>query len=489
MLQVVIDGRRRSVRLGSMSDRDARRVLRHVNELEVARKLGRAPEPATSAWLAKLPLQTLSKISTVDLVDMPKSRPGTVGEYSSQFRASRASDLKPSSKRAMNLSHQKIIDFFGKEARIDAISNTDARQFKTWMVESGLSEATSRKHIVNARSVFGAAIKDGIIGRNPFDGIKSAPVSADKSNYITEAVTEQLIKSLPSVHWGVLVALARYAGLRTPSETHALRWCDVDLESSKLRVFAPKAHRVGRSREQATRDVPITPALRRHLIELPTGRGEKPVVQLSTNNLHRTLISTMKRAGITKWSGLFQAMRRSCEVDFAQQHPQHVVSSWLGHSLAVSERHYLSVPASEFDRASGCARARALQNALQSDADLGELLTDSVKQSLNTLLDKYVDQSGPYRYIEGHGDATVARFTESPHQDRQTPKVWLLSRRAILAQLVEQRFCKPQVVGSSPTDGFLYSLVSINSAAPLRLACAPVADSSMTQGPNSRSMS
>jgi hypothetical protein len=36
----------------------------------------------------------------------------------------------------------------------------------------------------------------------------------------------------------------------------------------------------------------------------------------------------------------------------------------------------------------------------------------------------------------------------SPHQDRQTPKVWLLSRRAILAQLVEQRFCKPQVVGS-----------------------------------------
>ncbi len=61
------------------------------------------------------------------------------------------------------------------------------------------------------------------------------------------------------------------------------------------------------------------------------------------SNLHRGLGKIIQRAGLTSWDDLFQALRRSAETDFARTHPQHAVSKWIGHSMAVSERHYLQV--------------------------------------------------------------------------------------------------------------------------------------------------
>ncbi len=61
------------------------------------------------------------------------------------------------------------------------------------------------------------------------------------------------------------------------------------------------------------------------------------------SNLHRGLEKFIKCLGLTPWDDLFQTLRRSAETDFARTHPQHAVSKWIGHSMAVSERHYLQV--------------------------------------------------------------------------------------------------------------------------------------------------
>ncbi len=37
-------------------------------------------------------------------------------------------------------------------------------------------------------------------------------------------------------------------------------------------------------------------------------------------------------------------MRRNCETDWAQKYPQYAVSTWIGHNIQVSARHYLQVP-------------------------------------------------------------------------------------------------------------------------------------------------
>jgi len=43
-------------------------------------------------------------------------------------------------------------------------------------------------------------------------------------------------------------------------------------------------------------------------------------------------------------------MRRNCETDWAQVYPQYVVSTWIGHGIEVSARHYLQVPEELYEK-------------------------------------------------------------------------------------------------------------------------------------------
>jgi Phage integrase family len=154
--------------------------------------------------------------------------------------------------------------------------------------------------------------------------------------------------------------LARYAGLRVPSESHGLTWDDVNWEKRRLRVYAPKT--------DSTRTVPIVPELMKLLdaawFALPerTDRTEH-VVTLPKHNRHRALRGIVKKADIQAWDDLFQTLRRSAETWLAERWPQHAVSTWMGHSMRVSDKHYLSVPESLYDAASA-----PCDNAQETDA-------------------------------------------------------------------------------------------------------------------------
>ena len=94
-------------------------------------------------------------------------------------------------------------------------------------------------------------------------------------------------------------------------------------------------------------------------------QGQVRVMTLSKNNLSRSLKAAIKRAKVTPWEDLFQNLRRSCEIEWAQHFPQFAVSKWLGHSMAVSAKHYANiVPDELFDRASA-GGGKAAQKAAQ----------------------------------------------------------------------------------------------------------------------------
>ncbi len=71
--------------------------------------------------------------------------------------------------------------------------------------------------------------------------------------------------------------------------------------------------------------------------------GDERVVTLSQKNRYRTMHAIIARAGVEPWGDLFQALRQAAETDLARRFPQHAVSAWIGHSMAVSERHYLQL--------------------------------------------------------------------------------------------------------------------------------------------------
>jgi hypothetical protein len=77
--------------------------------------------------------------------------------------------------------------------------------------------------------------------KNPFLGVK-LPSMANKSReeFVSQETIAKRIDAAPDAQWRVLIALARYGGLRTPSESLALEWTSVDWELRRVTVYTPR---------------------------------------------------------------------------------------------------------------------------------------------------------------------------------------------------------------------------------------------------------
>ena len=107
---------------------------------------------------------------------------------------------------------------------------------------------------------------------------------------------------------------------------------------------AASAHHGG---DHAVRVVPICPELRAILAEaLEPGAEAKeslivPMASRNTVNLRTQFERIIAKAGHEPWPRLFQNLRASCETDWVEKYPSHVVAKWLGHSPKVAAQHYL----------------------------------------------------------------------------------------------------------------------------------------------------
>ena len=164
----------------------------------------------------------------------------------------------------------------------------------------------------------------------------------------------------------MIFALARFGGLRTPSETLLLRWADVDWERGRLLIRSPKTeHHEGKD----SRLVPIFPELCSHL-ELAWDHaleGAEFVIARRRDsgiNLRTQLLRIIAKAGLTAWPKLFQNLRATRETELAETFPLHVVVAWLGNSQLVAAKHYLQVTDEHF--------AKATHNQTHSGAEISE---------------------------------------------------------------------------------------------------------------------
>ena len=69
-----------------------------------------------------------------------------------------------------------------------------------------------------------------------------------------------VLDACPSVEWKLVIGLARFSGLRCPTEIGELRWSDVHWVKGRLTVRAKKTENHGP--DYAFRVVPICPKLR-----------------------------------------------------------------------------------------------------------------------------------------------------------------------------------------------------------------------------------
>src|SRR5262249_26977045 len=114
----------------------------------------------------------------------------------------------------------------------------------------------------HARQMLEDAVRLGHLTANPWKHVRQRQGDpSERRAYVPVEDAQRVIERCPNVWWRLLVALARFGGLRTPSEPFSLTWADVDWERGRITVPSPKT----RSSGKAHRTIPLFPQLRPHL--------------------------------------------------------------------------------------------------------------------------------------------------------------------------------------------------------------------------------
>ena len=370
-------GEPRHITLGKTPKRYAEAVKVKVEDLASATMHGHAPSDDTTRWLASIDDRLYDKLESVGLV--PERQGATIGAWLEQFLAERQGDLKPESLRKLKQTKTKLLAFFNDDTPLREITPEDAAAWRRFLKELGLSEAAIKTHSGNAKTMLTAAVHRKVIAENPFIMLKSGPTPSKYTRYVTPDEIERVIEACPDSEWRLLFGLARYAGLRIPSESHLLTWADVDFERGRLTVRSPKTER-HEGHEQ--RVIPITPRMMELLQQRfdECDEGEKRLITINGKGaLIRRVRRIWARAGVEPWARLWQTLRQSCEKEWAMTFPQYAVSRWIGHSITVSGRHYANaVPEELLDRAAG------VSDSAQRNAQLKAHETPRNGQKLET---------------------------------------------------------------------------------------------------------
>jgi integrase len=236
-----------------------------------------------------------------------------------------------------------------------------------------------------SRTFLHVARKHKLIDENPFSEVKipTANVSARQHFIDRDAVQKRLCVANPT--WRIIIALARFGGLRCPSEVLSLEWRHIDWERNRITVPSPKTDRYD---GKGTRTVPLFADLRPFLEEAfelaEPGQthvvgGDHLTKAQGPNgwrncNLRTEFDKLVKRAGPEAWPRLFHNLRSSRETELLESFPVHVVAMWMGHDAKVSLKHYAQTTEDHFDRAAGGAKSGALEaqnQAQRQDAAIG----------------------------------------------------------------------------------------------------------------------
>jgi len=346
-----IDGERRAIRLGKCSMDQAIKVKIKVQGL-VAGQMTGATEREVLEWITDLPDVMHEKLAAVGLVKPRENVAASkLGDFIDGYIAGR-NDVKPNTLIGLGQARRNLVAFFGRERTLVSITEGDADEYRLYLLGKGLAINTARRLLGRAKQLFRFACRKRILRDNPFAGIESNVRSNPaRQFFITRDVADKVLASCPTLEWRLIFALARYGGLRTPSETLAIKWGDIDFhEEGRIRVPSPKTEHI---EGKASRMIPMFPELRPLLMEAYTAAEPGAEYIITSYRHHNCNLRThferiINRAGLTAWPKLFHNLRASRQTELAETFPAHVVCAWLGNTQAVAQAHYLQVTDEHF---------------------------------------------------------------------------------------------------------------------------------------------
>ena len=358
------DNSRKSIRLGKVTAKQAECAKGYIEDLIACNATGSSPKGTTAEWIVSIPSVLRKRLVRVGLIG-PRDHDAcpALGEWLNSYVDSRK-DVKESTSTVYSHAKRNLLAFFDKTKPLNEITCADADAFGIFLkTDEGLADNTVRRRMGIAKQFFRAAVRKKHIAENPFDGQSTLVRENRKRSYfVTQAETEAVLDCCPDAAWRLVFALARYGGLRCPSEIERLKWEDINWERMRFIIHSRKTehHEKG-----GIRVAPIFPTLYPYLQDAfeqakPGTIFCCPQFTNAAQMYRKVIVQAVKRAGLKPWPKLFQNCRASCETELAERFPIQVVCEWIGNSPPVAAKHYLQVTEDHY--------RKAVQNQVQSTA-------------------------------------------------------------------------------------------------------------------------
>ncbi len=400
-LRFYINKNRKVIGLGAITEAHAKEAKENVEHLLECTDRFRTPCKSTRQWLDRITDGLHGRLAALGLCEarIVRDLPTTVIAYCRNYIKGRKDWQKPENYRQ---AVDKLELFLGKDLPLVSLTKGEAERWHRWMIDDlKMSPNTAGQNIKRCRQLLLAAIDDGLLERNPFRGIK-IDLSSDKTKnrYIGMEIVTAILEACPNQEWRVLFALARFGGLRCPSEVLQLRWSDINWDRCRFKVHSSKTKRFGKGE----RIVPLFAELRVELNDL--FKIVKPGVEVPADdyvikrycytdqNLRTQLHRIADLAGVEKWPKPFMCLRstRRTELERSGRFANHVLNDWFGHSGAIAETHYLQTTEEDFELA-GDLLGDPLGVPSQRNQDTPEEATNQ-KNPEKTSIVMVADESG-----------------------------------------------------------------------------------------------
>jgi hypothetical protein len=165
------DGRRRSVRLGKVSQCDAEEVKLRVERLAAAQAANLATDGETARWLAGVGDELHGRLAAVGLV-APRQAASDValGQYLEDYRAQRG-DVSAKTSINYKTFANRLLAFFDAGRTLRSITEAEADRWLVFLKQE-YAGATVSKSVKTARQFWAQAIRDGLASTNPFTHLR-----------------------------------------------------------------------------------------------------------------------------------------------------------------------------------------------------------------------------------------------------------------------------------------------------------------------------
>ena len=348
-VQVVVRGVRRKLWLGAVTKSAAKDIGQHLDRLKHAAETATAPPADSMRWAIACSARIRGQLSQWGLVSIGSGAelPRNLHDYAQHY-AQQLGGAASTQKRWANVrSHLK--KQFHPGVNLVTVTPGDADTVSR-ALRSQFSSTHAGKLLGDFKQIFDSAVKHQLISSNPFDRIDTrGRHDTQRERYISPADAQKLLNAADPYH-AALIALARFAGLRVPSEPLALQWSDIDWAGQKMTISSPKT---------GSRIIPLFPIVHKYLQPLfeNPATDRRFVFHRARGSAATTwrdgLIATIHRASITPWPKLWQNLRASCRSDLEHDFPDFVINAWLGHSSRTAAKHYHRIHDGHFAQACG----------------------------------------------------------------------------------------------------------------------------------------